>query len=471
MNETRLSRRGFLANAAAGAMAGCAGGGCCSAAGAADARRRIGSRTVTVGEGKHRGTTNAVIQRCVDEVAAAGGGTVIVPPGVYEMRDALHLRSGVRVVGRPGTVLRKAPSAESRIPAYLGYGHYEIIVAEPDRFPVGTGVHILDSGAGGFYTTVATVVDRDGDRLLISRMLNHDYHAGKNARAVSVFPVVDGEGVQDAAVEGLTIDGRAAEQSMFLNGCRGGGVFLIRSRRVAVRRVEVTGYRGDAVSFQQCADILVEGCHIHDNAGTGLHPGSGSVRYVMQDNRVHDNGGCGVFYCLRTTHSICRRNELRANGRQGISIGERDTDHWIEANKIAANGEEGVLWRGFTYQGGDRVVLTKNEIGPNGAKKKRGEVALAGGLRDVHVLENALTAAEGPAIHVGAGCRGVSIAANRIGGRAQRRDDVTGAADGVALSRPKRLPKIGPETLPLDGARHLSVQRLDAWDEQGMWPE
>ena len=470
MNGTRLSRRGFLVDAAAGALAGCAAGVACTSGLAAPPRPGARSKTVTVGKGKYRGTTHAVLQLAVDEVAAAGGGTVVVAPGIYEMRDALHLRSGVRVVGRPGAVLRKAPSAASRIPAYLGYGHYEIIAAEPDKFPVGTGVHILDSGSGGFYTTVATVVGRDGDRLFISRMLNHDYHAGKNARIVSVFPVVEGEGVHDAAVEALTIDGRAERQSMSLNGCRGGGVFLIQSRRVAVRRVEVKGYRGDAVSFQQCSDILVEGCHIHHNAGTGLHPGSGSVRYIMQDNRVHDNGGCGVFYCLRTTHSICRRNELRANGRQGISIGERDTDHWIEANKITGNGQEGVLWRPITYQGGDRVVLTKNEIGRNGVKKKRSEIVLARGLRDVHVLDNVVAPGQAAAIRVEAGCHNVSIAANRIDGRAQRRDDVKGAVGEVSLARPDPLPKVGPAALPLDGARHLSIKRLDAWDERGMWP-
>jgi len=470
MCAKRLSRRRFVVNAAAGAVAGCAGGADRPAALAAAGRRGRPGKTVTVGKGKRRGATHVVLQRAVDELAAAGGGTVVIAPGVYEMGDALHLRSGVRVVGRTGAVLRKAPSAESRIPAYLGYGHYEIIVAEPDKFPVGTGVHVLDSGAGGFYTTVATVVGRDGDRLLISRMLNHDYHARKNARAVSVFPVIEGEGVHDAAVEGLTVDGRAEQQSMFLNGCRGGGVFLIGCRRVAVRRVEVKAYRGDAVSFQQCADILVDGCHIHHNAGTGLHPGSGSVRYLMQDNRVHDNGGCGVFYCLRTTHSICRRNELRANARQGISIGERDSDHWIEGNEIAGNAEEGVLWRGFTYRGGDRVVLTKNEIGPNGAKGKRSQVVLAGGLRDVCVLDNNVTPGRAGAVRVAAGARGVSIAGNRIAGRAQRRSDVTGAVGEVSLKRPKRLPEVGPAALPLDGARHLAIERLDAWDERAMWP-
>ena len=470
MCATRWSRRGFLVATAAGTLAACADEGCGSASPPAGGPRRAPDRTVTAGEGKYAGTTNAVIQRAVDDLAAAGGGTVVIAPGVYEMRDALHLRSGVRVAGRPGAILKKAPSAESRIPAYLGYGHYEIIVAEPDKFPVGTGIHILDDKAGGFYSTVATVLGRDGDVLLISRMLNHDLNASSNARAVSVFPVVEGDGLRDAAVEGLTIDGAADQQSMFLNGCRGGGVFLIGSRQVAVRGVEVRNYRGDAVSFQQCADILVEGCHIHANAGGGLHPGSGTVRYIMQDNRVHDNGGCGVFYCLRTTHSICRRNELRANARQGISIGERDTDHWIEANKIVGNGEEGVLWRGgAAYRGGDRVVLTKNEIGPNAAKAKRPELAVPAGLRDLFVLDNALSPGEGGAIHVAAGTRNVTFADNRIAGRAQRAEDIAGAAGELSLTRPQSLPDFGPAALPLDGARHLAMPKLDAWDEPGMW--
>jgi hypothetical protein len=469
MDARKLSRRTFLAGTAAGALAGGAAAPAARAASEPQMRKKRGTATLTVDAAAPGGRTNAAIQQAVDAAAAAGGGTVVVPSGVWEMRDALRLRSGVRVVGREGAVLRKAPSAESRIPAFLGYGHYEIIVEEPDKFPVGTGVHVFDSGAHGFYTTVATVIGREGDRLFINRMLNHDYHLRKDARAVSVFPLVEAAGACDAAVENLVLDGRADAQSMTLNGCRGGGVFLIGSRRVAVRGVEVRNYRGDAVSFQQCTDVLIATCHIHDNTGTGLHPGSGSVRYVMQDNRVHDNGGCGIYYCLRTTHSICRRNVFRANGREGISIGERDTDHLIEGNTVTGNAGEGVLWRGFVYDGGSRVVLAKNTVGPNAAKGRGAEIALAGGLEDVHVLENALTPGPGGAVHLGKGCRNVTVAVNTVGGRAQRRADIAGAADGVRLTRPERLPEVGPAACPLDGARHLAIERLEPWDEAATW--
>ena len=36
---------------------------------------------------------------------------------------------------------------------------------------------------------------------------------------------------------------------------------------------------------------------------------------------------------------------------------------------------------------------------------------------------------------------------------------------------PEQLPKVGPEALPLDGARHLAVAQLEAWDERRMWHE
>ena len=73
------------------------------------------------------------------------------------------------------------------------------------------------------------------------------------------------------------------------------------------------------------------------------------------------------------------------------------------------------------------------------------------------------------AVHVGKGCRNVTVAVNTVGGRAQRRADIAGAADAVGLEWPERLPEAGPAACPLDGARHLAIERLEPWDEEGMW--
>ncbi|MCK4375127.1 MAG: right-handed parallel beta-helix repeat-containing protein, partial [Candidatus Brocadiae bacterium] len=330
---------------------------------------------ITVGQASLTGNDNTALQRAVDDLAEGGGGTVELPAGTFEMRDALRLRSGVTVVGQgPETVLRKAPSVSSPLADWLGYGHYEVTVKEPDLFEPGMGVLIEDADAGGFYVTAATITAKDGNALFIDRMLNHDYHPARGGRIVSVFPLVCSEGVENVALRNLTLDG--GNDAVYMNGCRGGGVFLLRTHAATIEGVEVLNYNGDAVSFQQCSDILVQNSHLHHNEGCGLHPGSGSVRYVMSHNHIHHNGGDGIFYCLRTTYSRCESNEIHDNGRAGISIGERDTDHMVRSNEIYQNGGPGVLFRKAHFIGGDRVVLHGNAFRRNCQRSGEAEIVV-----------------------------------------------------------------------------------------------
>ncbi len=421
------------------------------------------SKTVTAGQGAYAGDTNVAIQKAVDDVAAAGGGEVIIPAGTYSMHDALHLRSKVRIVGQPGAILMKVPSVSSPLGGYIGYGHYEFMAAEPEKFRPGMGVHILDDSSGGFYTTVATVTARKGDLFYIDRMLNHDYTAGNGGRIVSVYPLVEGTNVRDAAVIGLTLDGNTPHETFRLNGCRGGGVFLIGSQRVRIENVEVVRYNGDAVSFQQCADILVENCDLHDNTGQGLHPGSGSVRYVMRGVRSVNNGECAIFYCLRTTHSILEDCTFTGNGHSGVSIGERDTDHVIRKNVIRGNGRWGVLFRGAQLIGGDRVRLEGNTIAGNCTADGDEEILLRDPVRDVHLVGNAIEAGKNKAVRIDKGCTGVHLSGNTVAGKPLPADHVT--APGGVSDEARQLPPLGPEALPLDGALHLNIPKLPKWSE------
>ena len=68
---------------------------------------------VTVGprDAAFAGETHRAIQAAVDYAARFGGGTVEVLPGTYRMGNAVHLRSGIRLVGHgDATVLLKNPS-------------------------------------------------------------------------------------------------------------------------------------------------------------------------------------------------------------------------------------------------------------------------------------------------------------------------------------------------------------------------
>lgn len=404
--------------------------------------------TITVGprEADFTGTTNEALQAAVDHVAARGGGTVQVAAGVYEMADSLHLRSGVTVRGAGReTVLRKAASVVSPIVGYLGYGHYDVSLAEPDRFRVGMGVWISDERSMGFYDTVATLTWREGERFGLSRFLNHDYGEAQDGRVVSVYPVISGYHVEDAAVADLVIDGNR-EANERLHGCRGGGVFLLGSRKVRLNRLCVECYHGDGISFQQCVDLRIEDGLLTGNAGAGLHPGSGSVGAVVRNVKIADNGADGIYYCLRAAYSLCEGCEVVRNGGPGISIGGRDTDHWIRGNTIHDNRGPGILFRaGSRYMGAHRNRIEGNTIVANGGAA---QVLVEDIAETVHLLHNRI-AGPGTALRIGAQCRDLVVFDNEIEGAVE-------IPEGTAtFAAPAKQLRVGPEHRPPAADRHL----------------
>jgi hypothetical protein len=419
-------------------------------------------KTIRVGKGKFIGKTNVALQAAVNAAARAGGGVVEIPAGVYQMNDALHLRSGVHLVGEPGTVLRKVPSVMSEMVPYVGYGHYEFQVKEPKKFAVGMGVTVGDKNAFGFYETLATIVGRKGDTFFTDRPFVHDYSPRNGAWVRSTFALISGESVFDVSIRQLTLDGNPKESSG-INGCRGGGINLLGGHRVIIEGVEVTNYNGDAISFQQSTDVFIRHCHVHNNRGTGIHPGSGSVRYVLAENFSEHNGGHGIFYCLRTTHSICEHNLITHNGRTGISVGERDTDHILRFNHITDNAEPGIDFREPQFIGGDRVWIEGNELANNCAKTGVAEIVIPRDLHHVAIIGNTIHPRNGKALFVGPGCTEISFAGNCVDAKEQRPAVVSGKVKSVKTKKPAKFPAVGPQAAPLDAARHLKIEHLPRW--------
>ncbi len=405
------------------------------------------------------GADNRALQRAVDRVAGQGGGRVVIRPGLYHMEDALHLRSGVQVEGSGrDTVLRKAAEVRSELSADLGYGHYDVSLAEPEKFRVGMGVIITDSRAGGFYETQATLTWRDGDRFGLSHMLNHDYARQAHGRVLSLFPLIRAEGVEGASVANLALDGNRAQNPDAISGCRGGGVFLIQSRNVALRGLHVANVNGDGISFQQCEGTLIADCICEDNTGLGLHPGSGSVRAVLRRCTCRRNGADGIFYCLRVSFSLCEECLIEGNGRHGISIGGRDTDHLIRSNVIRSNGACGVFFRQHDrVMAGNRCLVEGNELAANCQSAGEAEIHLAAPLADVHILGNRIrpTSPRVAGIRVAEGTQGVVLHGNHVEGGPSSAIVIEGDPAAVSLAAPAKQLSVGPDKAPPDAARHL----------------
>ena len=129
-----------------------------------------------------------------------------------------------------------------------------------------------------------------------------------------------------------------------LNGNYGGCIFLQDCNRYTIRNVEARNYNGDGISFQVCHDVVVENCHSHDNADLGVHPGSGSQRPRILNNRLERNG-LGLFWCWGVKYGLAEGNTIDGNLNYGISIGHCDTDNVMRKNRITSSGKIGILFR------------------------------------------------------------------------------------------------------------------------------
>jgi hypothetical protein len=335
------------------------------------------------------GADNRGLQGAVDYIAGLGGGVVEIGEGEFLMHDSLHLRSFVTVRGIAGkTVLRKARAASSALALDGDYGEEQFTVAKAEGFKVGDGVAIWDSNARGFHTTVARITGRSGNTFSIDTPLNADCMVANKAQAATVFPVISGYNLEGARVENLVIEGNK-DENVYLDGCRGAGIFLYRGFGTVIENCVVRNYNGDGVSFQQSNDVLVQGCVSEDNAGLGLHPGSGSQRPVVRECIARRNGEDGLYLCWRVRHGLFEKNLLENNGRFGISIGHKDSDNLLQDNQVRFNQEDGIFFRNETEgMAGHRNRLENNLIENNGVKGEAAGIRVRGETRDLVFRNN-----------------------------------------------------------------------------------
>lgn len=351
--------------------------------------------TVTVGapgsSAMLSGTDNVVLQAAVDYVASLGGGTVEIGPGEFLMRDSLHLRPHVTVLGKgDATILRKAPSVVSVLALDGDFGEEQVTLAKADGFQVGAGIAVWDKNAGGFHTTVGRITGRNGNTFSVSRPLMADCMVENGAQAATVFPVISGYEADGARIENLTIEGSKAD-NIHLNGCRGAGIFFYRCHGAVITGCVIRHYNGDGVSFQQSNDVQVTDCISEGNASLGFHPGSGSQRPVVKNNIARKNGEDGLFLCWRVKEGVFSGNTLEGNGRFGISIGHKDTDNLIQNNRVLANAADGIFFRNESEgMAGHRNRIEDNLIENNGAKEAAAGIRVRGETRDLILRNNTI---------------------------------------------------------------------------------
>jgi len=361
--------------------------------------------TVTVGpkDADLVGSTDRVLQAAVDYVARLGGGTVQVLPGTYRLRNAVYLASKIRILGSGAdSVLIKEPSVTAKLAQDSDWYDQEITLEDGKGFKVGDGICLRSTDPKNGVKTVLkrTLVARDGNRFKLDRALRENLWLMNEGAAATLFPIFSGEFISGIAIENITLDGNRANNEL-LDGNYAGCIFLQDCSRVKIAGVEARNYHGDGISWQICHDVTVENCHVHDNANLGLHPGSGSQRPIIRNNRLVAND-IGVFFCWGVKYGLCQRNSIRDTRSYGVSIGHRDNENLIVDNDIVASGKAGVLFRperGKAFAP-HRNRIERNKIVDSGADNGIA-VDVQGETESITIMGNEIRETRGPAKRVG----------------------------------------------------------------------
>ena len=349
--------------------------------------------TVTVGQEKGDliGHDEKVLQAAVDYVARFGGGTVRVLAGTYRLRNSVFLPSRIRVLGSgQESVITKIASETVKLSDDSDWYDQEVTLKEAGGFRVGDGVVLRakNPSDGGRTVIKRTLVARSGNRFKLSDGLRENLWLSGEPTCASLFPLFTSEHTSDVIIENITLDGNRRNNENF-NGNYGGCVFLQDCNRYTFRGVTARNYNGDGISFQICHDVVVEECHCHDNAELGVHPGSGSQRPLIRNNRLERNN-LGLFWCWGVKFGLAEGNRINANRSYGISIGHCDTDNVMRNNDITDSGKVGILFRDDS-RGRDfwanRNLVEKNRITNSGGGDGVA-IDIAGQTKDLRILGN-----------------------------------------------------------------------------------
>jgi Right handed beta helix region len=332
------------------------------------------ARTITVsqtGTADVIGNDSSALQKAADLLHP--GDTLVIGAGTYNMENSLFVPSGVTVRGVAGqTILRKSRGVSSTLTEDGDYGESLLAVAEPQKFHPGMGISVIDDNLNsGWDITVSSVARVQPPYIGISPTTVRDYDQEQHhARVTNTFPILCVMDAENVVLENLTVDGNRAENA-YLDGCRGGAIYMYRVRNVKVRNCTARNYNGDGISFQISDGVEVINSESYGHAGYGVHPGTGSANSLVKDCRMHDNGDIGLFLCWRVRHGRFENNTITHNGHYGISIGHKDTDNEFVGNTIDGNGITGVYFRKETAKNsGSRNVFRDNKVLNNGNAKE-----------------------------------------------------------------------------------------------------
>ena len=336
------------------------------------------------------GFTSQAIRIALDAVKTRGGGTVKLNPGTFDIIGPVRLSDNTALIGSgEKTILKKCDGFKTSFIIDADWGMQKAVVKDASGFKIGMGIQLFDDEhKSGWDVTTAVITDIQDNTIYFDNRTVNDYIASLNGTVSNTFSIIEAVDVENVKIADLVVEGNKAKNE-YINGCRGGGVYIHKSKNCLVENVKVNEFNGDTYSWQITENITMRGCTASNGGGLGFHPGTGSDRSTVENCISHHNKGDGIFLCWRVQNGIFRNDTVYANEDNGFSIGHKDTDNIFENNRVYENANHGVYFRNENEQNsGHRNTFKNNTIENNGMAKESAGFWIGGETHDITILNN-----------------------------------------------------------------------------------
>lgn len=335
--------------------------------------------------------TSRAIQIALHAVRERGGGVVKLNPGTFQIIGPVRLSSNISLVGSgKSTILKKCDGFKTSFVIDADWGMLKAEVKDVSGFQKGMGIQLYDDKHNqGWDVTTAVITDIQDRMIYFDNQTVNDYSADLNGTITNGCSVLEVFASENVKIADLVIDGNKSTND-YLNGCRGGGIYIHQSKNCTLENILINEFNGDSFSWQITENITVKGCEASNGGGLGFHPGTGSDHSIVENCISHHNQGDGIFLCWRVQNGIFRNNTVYAN-RNGISIGHKDTDNLFDNNRVYENANHGVFFRNENEQNsGHRNVFTNNVIENNGMSRESCGFYIGGETHDITITNNTI---------------------------------------------------------------------------------
>lgn len=355
----------------------------------------------------------AEIQRYIDEAIKAGGGEVVIPPGVHLIEKGLKVKDArkLRIVGldAESTVLQLPPAAHARATGLTAAGATRIPVKAQRGFKPGMRLKIEADGpldaftkkARPFHVALVRGVEEGGIHL--EEPLKFPVPDGTLIRHEDAANLIEIRGAsEDVRIEKLTLDGGRVEGDPPIRGhtqlC---GIFAAGAysyekgptgpqvKNLHVSRCFIQNCHGRGIALYSVEAAEIDGCTIRDTSDEAIDFDHFTQKSVATHNHVarslvgvelNDAIGCLVAgnefrecgtginlwrWCKQpglNEGNIIAQNVFEQTTGNAVQIAKGTRGNSVLQNELSGSGKNGIILAG------EAQVVKANKI--TGSKMK-----------------------------------------------------------------------------------------------------